>query len=247
MRVSMPNILAYSAGTYRKNIKLIMLFSLAFVLAFLIPIFAAFPTYNDMGAILLRTSSVFINLNLLNTAVIVIAVFFSLLFLSFAMVAINVICKHGRTRTKIGHEVLEGLEAHTSKVFVVLLFETLTLFAVDLLFYGTGYSAIAMSVSALVVSPIFFYAPSSIVIDDNRVPNAMRSSIRFFKGKPGYFVLWLAVAVALLSVFDYLFIFLGGTTVSRYVMLIFSSLFILPFLVVLQTESYMNRFKLLKR
>jgi hypothetical protein len=35
--------------------------------------------------------------------------------------------------------------------------------------------------------------------------------------------------------------------ISRYAMLIFSSLFILPFLVLLQSEFYMSRFKLLKR
>jgi hypothetical protein len=243
----MSNILLYSIGTYAKNIKLILLFSLAFVLAFLIPIFAAFPTYNDLGAILLRTSSVFLNLNLLNTAVIVIAVFFSLLFLSFAIVAINVICKHSRTHTRIRREVIEGLEAYTSKVFVVLLLETLMLLLVSTLLYGTGYSAIAAAVVGLVVAPVFFYAPSSIVIDDNRVVHAMRSSARFFFGKFGYFVLWVAVAAVLLTGFDFLFISAGGTLISRYAMLVFSSIFILPFLVVLQSESYINRFKMLKR
>jgi hypothetical protein len=242
----MPNILLYAANTYTKNIKLILLFSLAFVLAFLIPIFAAFPTYNDLGAIMLRTSSIFLNLNLLNTAVIVIAVFFSLLFLSFAIVAINVICKHSRTHTKIGHYVLEGFEAYTSKVFIVLLFETLILLVVGVAFYSTGYSAVATAIASLVIAPAFFYAPASIVVDDTRVVHSMRASVRFFARKLGYFVLWVVVAVLLLSVFDCLFILTGGTLVSRYAMLVFSSLFILPFLVVLQTECYINRFKLLK-
>ncbi len=247
MCVFMSNILLYSAGTYTKNIKLILLFSLAFVLAFVIPIFAAFPTYNDMGGILLRTSSVFLNLNLLNTIVIVLAVFFSLLFLSFAIVAINVICKHSRTHTRIKQEVLEGLETYTSKVFMVLILETLILLLMSILLYGTGYSAIVTAVVGLVISPLFFYAPASIVIDDNRVINAMRASTKFFARKSGYFALWVVVAVVLLSGFDFLFISIGGTLVSRYVMLVFSSLFIMPFLVVLQSESYMNRFKMLKR
>jgi len=241
----MSNILLYATGTYTKNIKLILLFSLAFVLAFLIPMFAAFPTYNDLGAILLRTSSVFLNLNLLNTAVIVIAVFFSLLFLSFAIVAINVICKHSRTHTRIRHEVFEGLETYTSKVFVVLILETLILLLANTLSYGTGYSAIVTAVVG--VAPVFFYAPSSVVIDDSRVLRAMRSSTKFFFGKFGYFALWIVVAVVLLSAFDFIFISISGTLVSRYAMLVFSSLFILPFLVVLQSESYINRFKLLKR
>ncbi len=243
----MSNILLYSVGTYAKNIRFILPFSLAFVVAFLIPIFAAFPTYNDVGAIFLRTSSIFLNLDLLNTAIIVLAVFFSLLFLSFAIVAINVICKHSRTHTRISHDVLEGLEKYTGKVFAVLTLETLILLAVNVMFYGTGYSAPATAVAGLVLAPLFFYAPSSIVIDESRSVNAMRASTRFVVRRPSYFVLWLVVAFALLSVFDYLFIALGGTAASRYAMLVFSSLFLLPFLVVLQSELYINRFKLLKR
>jgi hypothetical protein len=132
-------------------------------------------------------------------------------------------------------------------VFVVLMLWTLILLLADVIFYGTGHSAIVTAVVGLVVAPVFFYAPSSIVIDDSRVLRAMRSSTRFVAGKFGYFVLWIAVAVVLLSAFDFIFILLGGTLLSRYAMLVFSSLFILPFLVVLQSELYMNRFKLLKR
>ncbi len=243
----MSNILLYSVGTYMKNIKLILLFSLAFVLAFLIPIFAAFPTYNDMGAILLRTSSVFLNMTVLSTAVIVVAVFFSLLFLSFAIVAINVMCKHSRTHTRIRREVMEGLETYTSKVFMLLMLETLILLLVSVLFYGTSYSASAAAVAGLALTPLFFYAPSSVVIDDSRVLHSLRSSFRFFMRRPDYFAIWAVVAVVLLSAFDFIFILVGGTLVSRYAMLIFSSLFILPFLVVLQGEFYINRFKMLKR
>ena len=80
----MRKILEYTWQTYFANIYLILLSSIAFIIAFLIPIFASFPTYNDLGGVLLRSASIYLNLNPFNTAIIVISILFSLLFLSFA-------------------------------------------------------------------------------------------------------------------------------------------------------------------
>lgn len=241
------NIIKYAAGTYLSNIKMLLLFSLAFVIAFLIPVFASFPTYNDAGAIFLRTASIFLNLNIFSTAIIVAALFFSLLFLSFAIVAINVIVKHGRTRTRISREVFEGLEKYTAKVFAVLLAWAVIIILANVLSYPTGYSGIITAIVGLAVTPFFFYAPASIVIDDNRLARALDASTAFFRKRFDYFLLWLVISVLLISFFDFVFIAVTGTLASRYIMLVFNSLFIMPFLIVLQSELYMNRFSLLKR
>ena len=243
----MTDVVSYAFETYLSNIKLILLFSIAFVIAFLIPLFASFPTFNDAGAILIRTSSIFLNLNIFNTAVIVVSVFFSLLFLSFAIVAINVVVRHSRTHTKIKKEVIDGLEKHTGKVFAVLLFWLVVVILTNVLSFGTRYSAVVTAVAGLLLTPITFYAPASIVIDENRIDRAMRASFKFFFERFDYFVLWIVMAIVLITVFDFLFVTLTSTIHSRYYMLFFNSLFILPFLVVLQSEFYMKRFKLLKR
>ena len=98
----------------------------------------------------------------------------------------------------------------------------------------------------LVVSPLFFYAPSSIVIDDNKAHNAMKKSAAFFIKRPDYFVLWLVVAIVLLTVLDFVFIAIGGPLYAGYLSLIVDSFFVLPFLIILQSESYVKRFALLK-
>lgn len=237
----------YTLDTYLSNIRLILLFSIAFVIAFLIPVFASFPTYNDAGAIFIRTASLFVNLNMFNTVVIVVAVLFSLLFLSFAVVAINVVVKHSRTHTRIRKEVMDGLERYTAKVFAVLLIATIIVLVVNVASYSKGYSQIMTAVAGLAITPFLFYAPASMVIDDNRIPRAIMSSLRFFVSRFDYFVLWLLIAVALLTLFDFIFIAVGGPLMSRYYMLAFDSIFILPFLVLLQSELYMKRFRLLKR
>ncbi|MGC8651652.1 MAG: hypothetical protein ACP5UH_00140 [Candidatus Micrarchaeia archaeon] len=240
-------MLSYAWSTYAGNIKLILSFSLAFVIAFLIPVFAAFPTYNDAGGIFLRTGSIFSNMSMLSSMVVIVSLFFSLLFLSFAIVAINVVVKHSRVQRKITREVMRGLERYTSKVFIVLLMLSAVIILVDMLSFGTGYSGIITSVAILVVTPFVFYAPASIVIDDNKVLRSFRASVSFFFRRFDYFILWLFLAIALITLFDFVFIAASGTVYSRYAMLVFNSLFILPFLAVLQSEMYMKRFRLLKR
>ena len=242
----MWNILRYTLKTYFANIYLILLSSISFIIAFLIPIFASFPTYNDAGAVLLRTASIYLNLNPFTTAIIVIAILFSLLFLSFAIVAINIVVKHSRTQTKIRTAVINGLEKYTTNVFVILLLATVVIVLADILSFNTGYSGLIAAVFALAITPFVFYAPASIVIDDHGVLRSMAASFKFFTKRFDYFLVWLVIAVVVITLFDFVFIAAGGTALSRYVMLIFSSIFILPFLVLLQGELYISRFKLLR-
>ncbi len=243
----MTSVLEYAIETYFGRIGLILLFSISFVIALAIPIFASLPTYSDIGAIFVRTGSVFANLNAINTAIIIAATLFSLLFLSFAIVAINVIVKHKRTQVRIRHEVLDGIEKYTGRVFMILLLFTFILSVVNLLTYSTGYSGLATAIAGIVFIPLFFYAPSSIVIDERGMIRAMRASAAYLFKRLDYFLMWLALAIVIISFFDFIFIIVSGTLISRYAMLVFDSLFVLPFLIVLQSQMYMKRFALLKR
>ncbi len=242
----MASIIRYSVDFYLSHMPLILLFSVSFVIAFLIPLFASLPAYNDAGAIFIRQASVFHNLTLFSTAVIIFSTLFSLLFLSFAIVAINVIVKHSRTHTKIKREVLEGLERYTSSVFSVLVFFTLLMGVVSVFDYAVGVPAAVTAIVGLILTPFFFYAPASIVIDERSIERSMAASAAFFVREIKYPLLWVVAAIALITVFDFIFIAIGGTSGSRFLLLIFNSLFIIPFLVVLQSQAYMRRFPMLK-
>ncbi len=252
----MADLLHNALETYTNHIQLLLISSISFVIAVFIPLFAAFPTYTDIGGIYIRTASVFTNLNILNTAVIVASIFFSLLFLSFAMVAVNIVVKHSRTYAKIRQEVFRGLEKYTSRVFVVLLMMEAVIVLADVLsFVVTGsatVSGIITALAGLVMAPFFFYAPASIIIDENRTLRAMSASFRFFFKRFDYFLLWLAVAIILTTALDFIFIAIGSALPGGYayaafiVELIVDTVFLLPFLIVLQSESYMKRFAMLK-
>ena len=243
----MANVLSYSFDFYAKHLRLILLFSISFLIAFIIPGLAPLPTYNDAGAIFIRTASIFVNLNIISASIIVAAVFFSLLFLSFAIVAINVLVKYGRIHTKIRKEIMDGLERYTGSTFTVLVAYAVILYLINIASFPIGHSGLFTYAAALILAPFFFYAPSSIVIDEKPISRAMMASLRFVVKRFDYFLLWLAIAIVLITLFDFVFIAATGTLLSRYIMVVFNSLFILPFLVVLQSEMYMKRFALLKR
>jgi hypothetical protein len=242
----MANVLQHAIETYGSHLSLILLFSISLIIASIIPIFAAFPTYNDMGGIFIRNASISYNVTPLTAAVIVFSTIFSLLFFSFGIVAINVVVKHKRTYSRIKKEVINGLERYTAKVFAVLLLFTAVIILMDMVSYAYSIPFYIIAIIGLVLTPLFFYAPSSIVIDDNGMARAMRASVKHFFKRLDYVGLWLLVAIVLLTAIDAIFIGISGIALSRYALLIINALFILPFLILLQSECYLRRFGLLK-
>ncbi|ASI14027.1 multipass membrane protein [Candidatus Mancarchaeum acidiphilum] len=236
----------YSLKVYRSNFKLFLFFSIAFLIAFLIPLFASVPAYSDLGSIYLRSSSVYFGSSILGFIVIIISTLFSLLFLSFAIVSINLIVKQQRTSVKLSSKMLKGIEVYISRVFVLLLIFTFVIMGVNLSMYGSGFDGIATAVAILILTPFFIYTPSSIVIEDRKVINAILFGSRFLFKKFGYFLIFLVFGIVSLSVVGFVFDLIPNPVISGYMQLIVDSLFVLPFLVLLLSEMYISKFAMLK-
>ncbi len=249
--VLMGNVVADSFETYASNLKLILLFSIPFIIAFLIPELAPMPTYISAGGIFLRTASIFINLNAVSLAVIVIAVFFSLLFISFAFVAISLIVKARRTYVGISRRILEGIERYTGKVFVLLLAYIALLVFASIIGYYLGHEAAITAIVGFFGFIFIFYAPTAIVVGNKRIGRAIVDSTKLMFSAPQYFLIWLALIIAIISVLDGFFVWLlGGSATgiiaSKYIMLVLNALFIVPYFVIFQAEAYMKKFPLLR-
>jgi hypothetical protein len=242
----MASLLEDSWETYASNIKLVLLFSIPFIIAFLIPLLAPLPTYISGGAIFLRSASIFLNLNAIGIAAIIASVFFSLLFLSFAFVAISLIVKAKRTFTKNPRSVLREVEKYTGRVFVVLLAYAFILTLVNILGYFLGLEAILTPIVGFFLFMAIFYAPTAIVIDNKRIGAALNQSLELVASRPQYFLLWVVCIIFVVSVVDFAVIHATGTLVSSYIMLILNSVFILPYFVIFQAEAYMKRFSMLR-
>jgi hypothetical protein len=247
----MANLLEDAWEIYAKNIKLVLLFSIPFIISVIIPMLALRPTYIASGAIFLRSASIFLDINAVSVAVIIVSLFLSLLFLSFAFVAISLIVKGERTYTKHARTVIRDIEKYTGKVFVVLLFYAFALVLSNMLGYSLGIEGITPIVGFFLFIAVF-YAPTAIVIDNKRVLAAMKQSVVMVIKKPQYFVVWFVLITLVLSVIDFVVIAVAGallsqgTILSQYLLLVVNSLFVLPYFIIYQAEAYMRRFSILK-
>lgn len=241
----MANVLSNAFETYSKHLELIAFSAISLIIAFLIPAISPFPTFLDLGSEFVRTASVFANLTAIDLIIIIVSTMFSILFLSFAIVMINITIKYRKTRVKIRREVISALEKYTGNVFVILFLFTFILMAVSIASYGTKLSGLITAVVALILTPFFFYAPSSIVIDEKRLKHAIKSSISFVHKRFGYLLLWIFVAAVLLTATDLVFMPIGSL-LSGYVLLVVDSVLVLPFLLILQGEMYINRYAMLR-
>lgn len=242
----MGNVAVDSFETYMANLKLILLFSIPFIISLLIPVFAAVPTYISAGGIFLRTASLFVSISPISIAVIIISLFISLLFVSFAFVAISIIVKSKRTYTKSPKYVIDAIEKYTGRVFLVLLIYTVAIMLANIIGYVLGIEAALTAFVAFVGFVVIFYAPTAIVIDDKRIIRAVKDSVKLMIESPGYFIIWLVLAIVIISVLDVITIGIAGTVVSRYLLLLINSLILLPYFVIFQTEAYMKKFPLLR-
>lgn len=242
----MGNILSDSWDTYKENLRLIVLFSIAFVLAFAIPLFAPLPTYEAAGAIFLRNASIFVNgnINAANLVIITLSSFFSLLFLSFAFVAISLIVKARKTHLKISNRAFNDIEKYVGKVFILYVAATFIVLIVNIVGYVSGGSSLTLLIE-LVVFTMIFYAPAAIVIDNKGIVRAVKESISLLVSSPLYYLAWLVLLVIVISVLDLIVILIAGTAYSGPVMLILNSLFVLPYFVIFNVEAYIRRFALL--
>ena len=244
----MPGIIEKTSEVYKEKISLVLLFSIPFLIAFSIPLFAPLPTYMSAGAIFLRSASIFVNgnISILGLSVITISTIFSLLFLSFAFALISILVKSKRTHSSVGLRVFKNIESYISSVFTIFLIYTLILVAVNMLGYSFGASSLLTAIVGFFLFALLFYAPSAVVVDDKKVWRAIKDSARLVLHEPQYFLLGMVLITISVSVIDALSIALFGTGLSEYVTLILNSLFIVPYFVIFQAEAYMERFKLLR-
>ncbi len=241
----MGSVFGDSYDTFAANLKLVLLFSIPFVIAFIIPLLAPLPSFTSLGAIFLRSASIFTNLNFVTIAVIFAAMFFSLLFISLAFVLINLIVKAKKTRLSVSRRVLIDIEKYIGRVFIVLVIYTLALLIANAAGYALGNEALLTGIVGFLFFIPVIYAPSAIVIDNKGILRSMKDSALLVAKSPVYFVEWLLLATIVISVIDFVLVSLLGVY-AGYVVLLVVSLLVLPYFIIFIAEAYMRRFPILR-
>ena len=150
-----------------------------------------------------------------------------------------------RTHTKIATSAIKGIEKYIGKVLAILLAYAIALAVANVIGYYIGMEALVTGVVGFIGFMLIFYAPSAVVIDDKRIGRSVKDSLKLIRREPQYFLLWLLLLVAVVTILDFVFIEAAGIWGS-YIMLLVNSLFVLPYFVILMSESYMKRFPILK-
>lgn len=238
------NVLSHAWKAYLENIKLISLFSIPSFIAFLIPIFVNTPVFSAMGASFLRTGSI-PDTSMEEMGIIILGVLASLYLVSFAIVNINIVIKAQRTNTSIKKEVIKGITGYTLNVFSIFLLGTVALLIVQLLTFEIGAQRWLAPMLSLILWMPLFYAPAGIVIDDLRPFRAAQKSINIIVSKFPYFLLWLLIAFILLAVLDFAALSLLPHKIGPLVVLLVNSMFLMPFLIVFQTQIYLSKYTIL--
>ena len=242
--LSFTKVLAHSVDAFERNLKLILAFSIPFLIAF--PLSMLLPNFIALSGTFLRLGSVKLDLGAADVLIILIAFLLSLLFFSFAVAAINVVVRAQRTLNRLTSREVDSIEHATINLFFIFLTAFAAIVGFNLFVFENGIDVVWGLLFSLIVSAMVLFAPQAVVIEEASLSHAVVKSISLIQRKFGFFLLFLLVAAVLFLVNSWIFLELGKIWwFARFLSLVTQSLLILPFLEVLKTQIYLSKYALL--
>jgi len=233
----------YAWEFYLKRLSILITFSIPFILAFLIPVLVPAPTYLALGGVFLRTGSL-PDLTILNIVFTALAYALSLFIIADTIVNINIVVRSKRTMTSITHEVLTAMGTYGTRIFYIYTMALLIMFIFQLLTYDNPIQSWIYPLFSLLLSGLLFFVPPAVVIDNSDTPSAIRRSVWMFSKNWHFVLVWAATSLALISIVKLFADLVFASPFSNYFVLLINCLFILPFLTILQTQMYMEKYPL---
>jgi hypothetical protein len=96
----------------------------------------------------------------------------------------------------------------------------------------------------IMISFFLFFVPPAVVIDNSDTPTAIKRSVQMAIKNPTMVIVWALVGLVSMSLVEQVAFFILPSPFSGYLILLVNSLFVLPFLIVLQTQMYMEKYPL---
>jgi hypothetical protein len=236
-------VFSYAVDFYVKRQNLIILFSIPFILATLIVSIVSAPTYMALGAVFLRTGSI-PELSVLDIIITALGYALAVFIISDSIVNINIIIRSKRTVTQIRSDIVEAVGTHATRLFYIYTLLILLMFIVQLVTYDNPFQSWIYPIFLLVVSFVLFFVAPAVVIDNSDTPTAIRRSFAVAMKKPHMVAIWTLFAFVALSITEVFGNLIFSSPFSSYFTLLVNSLFVLPFLIVLQTQMYMEKYPL---
>jgi uncharacterized membrane protein YqaE (UPF0057 family) len=201
------------------------------------------PTYLAIGGVFLRTGSI-PELSLIDIILTAVAYFITVFLISDTIVNVNLIIKSKRTLNEIKKTVMSAIGTYAMRIFYIYTIMLLLMFVFQLITYDNPFQSWLYPIFVLIVSFLLFFVAPAIVIDNSDTPTAMKRSAKMAMEKPWHVLAWVLAGFILISITELIGFFIFSSPFSQYFVLIVNSFFILPFLVVLQTMIYMEKYPL---
>ncbi|MFH0971094.1 MAG: hypothetical protein V1835_00855 [Candidatus Micrarchaeota archaeon] len=238
-------VINHTFEAYKKNFKLLTFFAFPFAIVFGLSLLL--QNFVSLSGIFLRYGSIQTDLTAWDAFIIVAVFLLSLLFFSFAIVAINLVIKSQRTLKRLTFYEHEKIEANVARMFTIFLAVFVLILVINMLLYDLQLTPSLGLFLSLVISLAVLFVPQALVIDDLGMVASIYMSISVLFRRFPYLLAYLVIASVLITANTQLFLEIGGSAaIWRYVAVLVNALIILPFLEVLKTQIYLSKYTVLK-
>ncbi len=243
MNENFQTVFSYAVRFYLSRVRLLVLFSIPFILAVMIPVIVPAPTYLALGGVFLRTGSI-PELSILDALLTAAAYALTVFLISDTIVNVNLVVKSKRTLTEIKRSVFSAIGTYAMRIFYIYTLMLLLMFIFQILTYDNPVQSWLYPLFTLALSFFIFFVPPAVVIDNSDTPTAIKRSVKMALKKPVYVFMWAVIGLVLVSFTEIVGLLLFSSPFSQYFILLVNSFLILPFLIVLQTMMYMEKYPL---
>jgi len=232
----------YSVEFFRERHMLVLLFSIPFFFALMIPMLVSAPTFISLGGVFLRTGSI-PELDFFQVGITIVAYLVSLFIISDSIVNINLLIKSKKTMTKVGSEVVKAMGTYAVTIFLIYTLSVLLMLVLQLLTFDFAYRGILLPIASMALGLLLFFVPPAVVIDGMKPWHAISSSAKMAVKKLPHLLFWALLGAAAITVAEFIFLFLPYPF-GVYLTMLFNSVVVIPFLLIYQTFIYMKKYPL---
>lgn len=227
--------------------KILVVFSIPAILSYLVLLLIDKSTFPAFGGSFLRTIDLY-HLPIIDILSISLVYLISTYLISDAVANINVLIKKERTYKTLRRDIVSTIGTYAIRMTVVSIFIILLMILGQVLTVNLASGEIVYAIYLLAIGFLFFYVPPAIIIDNMSPLQSLVYSIKVI-GKGYHFklsIFWALLGFILLSLVDGILLLLLKYPLSEFLIILINSVTIYPFLFILQTHMYMDKYPLTK-
>ncbi|MEK6820931.1 MAG: hypothetical protein AABY11_00845 [archaeon] len=228
---------------YRSNLKLSLSFSILLVFVFFFLRFGNMALFN--GTVFFDYSFSVISIEIVLAQIIAGVTFIAMYSILLTLLLLSV--RNDLSHIKVRYYLREMVQKFFVKMVVYFVALSALFVIVVSLGLWAGVPVVWLNLLLLVLSLSLIFVPQSLVIDEKPILEAVQTNWYVIRSHPKDFFLVLVLGTVLVSILPLLeawidsFIYAG-----RYVTILLMFVVIIPFLEILKTILYMNRFELVR-